>query len=145
MMARLECDRQSPNFIGHPKLDRCQATVLSHFTAWLETHGNDETRVMIFSEYRASVEEIVLVLNRHAPMLRAMAFVGQQASKSGSRGITQKEQLEVHTIAHIRSIGMMIVYVCVWFRSLRNFGRVIIIYWWQRLSGRRGWISVKST
>ena len=40
-----------------------------------------------------SVEEIVKILNRNSPILRAMSFVGQ-ATKNG-KGLSQRDQLEV--------------------------------------------------
>lgn len=55
-----------------------------------------ETRVMIFSQYRESVQEIADMFTFHAPLVRVMSFVGHGASgKSTSKGLTQKEQTEV--------------------------------------------------
>ena len=53
------------------------------------------TRVMIFAQYRDSVNEIAEMLNRHRPLLRCMGFVGQASSGKNSKGISQKEQLRV--------------------------------------------------
>lgn len=53
------------------------------------------TRVMIFSSYRESVQEIAEMLNRHQPLVRVMTFMGQASAGRGVRGFTQKEQLEV--------------------------------------------------
>lgn len=53
------------------------------------------TRVMIFSSYRESVQEIAAMLNRHAPLIRVMTFMGQASTGKGLKGFTQKEQLEV--------------------------------------------------
>ncbi|KAJ3033919.1 hypothetical protein HDV00_005659 [Rhizophlyctis rosea] len=93
-------------FISHPKIERLVGLVVGHFVEHEEEQGREEkrgggegrreTRVMIFSQYRESVEEIVSVLDAHKPMVRVMSFVGQSAGKrSGSKGYTQKEQLEV--------------------------------------------------
>ena len=55
-----------------------------------------ETRVMIFSQYRESVQEISDMLACHAPLVRVMSFVGHGTTgKSSSKGLTQREQIEV--------------------------------------------------
>ncbi|XP_057581181.1 Fanconi anemia group M protein isoform X2 [Hippopotamus amphibius kiboko] len=54
----------------------------------------DETRVMIFSSFRDSVQEIAEMLLQHQPVIRVMTFVGHASGKS-MKGFTQKEQLEV--------------------------------------------------
>lgn len=38
------------------------------------------------------------MLNRHAPLIRVMTFMGQASAGKGIKGFTQKEQLEVETI-----------------------------------------------
>ncbi|XP_029413289.1 Fanconi anemia group M protein isoform X2 [Nannospalax galili] len=53
-----------------------------------------ETRVMIFSSFRDSVQEIAEMLVQYRPMIRVMTFVGHASGKS-TKGFTQKEQLEV--------------------------------------------------
>ncbi len=53
------------------------------------------TRVMIFSSFRESVQEIAEMLSRHQPLVRVMTFMGQASAGKGVRGFTQKEQLEV--------------------------------------------------
>lgn len=53
------------------------------------------TRVMIFTQYRDSVQEIVDLLNQHQPTLKAMSFVGQASTSTTSAGLTQKQQLKV--------------------------------------------------
>lgn len=52
--------------------------------------------MMIFSSFRESVQEIAAMLNRHAPLIRVMTFMGQASAGKGVKGFTQKEQLEVH-------------------------------------------------
>lgn len=86
-------------FYSHPKLQKLEEIVLEHFRA-LKDRGSSSlqgpvsTRVMIFSEYRESVQEISDMLSRHTPLIRAMTFVGHSAGKSASKGLTQKEQTE---------------------------------------------------
>ena len=59
---------------------------------------------MIFSQYRESVQEIADMLACHAPLVRVMSFVGHgAASKSSSKGLTQKEQTEVGS-SYTRSV-----------------------------------------
>ncbi|KAJ3288554.1 hypothetical protein HK104_008100 [Borealophlyctis nickersoniae] len=93
-------------FISHPKIERLVGLVVKHFSDHeeeareLERSGRGgevrETRVMIFSQYRESVDEIVTVLSEQKPMVRVMSFVGQSAGKKkGGKGFTQKEQLQV--------------------------------------------------
>lgn len=56
---------------------------------------------MIFSSFRESVQEIAAMLNRHAPLIRVMTFMGQASAGKGVKGFTQKEQLEVETLCLI--------------------------------------------
>ncbi|XP_037551254.1 Fanconi anemia group M protein [Nematolebias whitei] len=90
-----------PFVYSHPKLEKLEEVVLQHFKVWAErsasTNGSEgvSTRVMIFSSFRESVQEIAAMLNRHAPLIRVMTFMGQASSGKGVKGFTQKEQLEV--------------------------------------------------
>ena len=101
----------------HPKLIKLEEVILEHFKKfgkgkrptscpnrvvrnlkdnfWLS--WTDETRVMIFSQYRESVYEITSVLAAHSDIIKPMEFVGQ--SSNGSRKtVTQKEQLAVSRV-----------------------------------------------
>lgn len=78
------------HFPTHPKLDKLLQLMLEHF----EQKG-DDTRVMVFTTYRACVDEIVAVLDGHRPGLRATRFVGQGSEKAGGKGMAQKEQIAV--------------------------------------------------
>lgn len=53
---------------------------------------------MIFSSFRESVQEIAAMLDRHAPLIRVMTFMGQASTGKGVKGFTQKEQLEVRML-----------------------------------------------
>ncbi|NXB99110.1 FANCM protein, partial [Orthonyx spaldingii] len=84
---------------GHPKLKKLEEIVIEHFKSWKKGCSGDgrsagDTRVMIFSSFRDSVQEIAEMLSRLSPAVRAMTFVGHSAGKS-TKGFTQKEQLEV--------------------------------------------------
>ncbi|KAG0203440.1 hypothetical protein BGX28_004267 [Mortierella sp. GBA30] len=71
-----------------------------------------QTRVMIFANYRESVEEISRVLEPHRPLIKVQSFIGQATAK-GKKGISQKEQQKVvadfqrgeHNVLVATSIG----------------------------------------
>ncbi|NXD34449.1 FANCM protein, partial [Copsychus sechellarum] len=82
---------------SHPKLKKLEEIVVEHFKSWKQKCSGDsagDTRVMIFSSFRDSVQEIAAMLARLRPAVRAMSFVGH-ASGRGGRGFSQREQLEV--------------------------------------------------
>eukprot|EP00112_Aurelia_sp_Birch-Aquarium-sp1_P016270 Seg3676.1 transcript_id=Seg3676.1/GoldUCD/mRNA.D3Y31 product="Fanconi anemia group M protein" protein_id=Seg3676.1/GoldUCD/D3Y31 len=85
-------------FSSHPKLKKLEEIVVKHFETAkenLSSTASQGTRIMIFSQYRDSVQEITAVLNKHQPLVKVMSFVGQGGSGKGKRGLSQKEQLEV--------------------------------------------------
>ncbi|KAJ8341639.1 hypothetical protein SKAU_G00339300 [Synaphobranchus kaupii] len=98
---------KEPLIYSHPKLQKLEEVVLQHFQTWADGTGPGEgssseggakcisTRVMIFSSFRESVQEIAAMLSRHLPLIRVMTFMGQASTGKGVRGFTQKEQLEV--------------------------------------------------
>ncbi len=95
MMSRVQVWINSPDFIGHPKLEYLRRVVLNHFLDAGEGRGASDpsaTRIMVFAHYRDSAEEIARVLKRDEPMIRPHVFVGQANSK-GSEGMDQKKQL----------------------------------------------------
>ncbi|KAF8527862.1 hypothetical protein BU17DRAFT_73555 [Hysterangium stoloniferum] len=93
----------------HPKMDKLQMLAVDYFaqanadveeTAQnsppdVESAPSGQTKMMVFSNFRLAVEEIVEVLNKHHPMIRATRFIGQGVDKHGKKGIAQKDQLEV--------------------------------------------------
>ncbi|GAA5992185.1 hypothetical protein JCM10908_001809 [Rhodotorula pacifica] len=89
--------RAHPAYVGHPKMEMLRSICVEHFKSSLnlvDEYGDKrETRVMIFCNFRAVVEEIVACLNTQKPLIKATAFVGQASSK-GVKGKSQKEQLE---------------------------------------------------
>lgn len=98
MMKKLEVWLRRDDFISHPKISHLCDTVLNHFMDHSETSVAAPdvatgTRVIVFSEYRDSAEDIVKILNRHRPLVRASVFVGQ-ANSQRSEGMNQKAQLE---------------------------------------------------
>ncbi|KAK8138477.1 ATP-dependent DNA helicase MPH1 [Apiospora sp. TS-2023a] len=96
MMSTVGAWLKKEDFVSHPKLTHLSDTVLNHFLdagEGREGGGSSNTRIIVFSEYRDSAEEIVRVLNRHKPMIRAAVFVGQADTKK-SEGMKQSEQIE---------------------------------------------------
>ncbi|KAH8556665.1 P-loop containing nucleoside triphosphate hydrolase protein, partial [Umbelopsis sp. PMI_123] len=96
LLRDLERMHARPNYVGHPKMDKLLAAVLQHLT---EANQNgdgqaEDTRIMIFSSLRESVNEIVTFLSKHEPIVSCTSFVGQAESK-GSKGLNQREQQEV--------------------------------------------------
>ena len=97
VMSRVQIWINNPDFVGHPKLEFLQSVVMNHFLDAGDGRGASDpsnTRVMVFSHYRDSAEEIARVLKRNDPMIRPHVFVGQASSK-GSDGMDQKKQLEI--------------------------------------------------
>lgn len=97
MMSRVQAWVNAPEFVGHPKLEYLQRVVLNHFLDAGEGNreaGVSSTRIMVFSHYRDSAEQIVRVLQRNSPLVRPHVFVGQ-ASSAGSDGMDQKAQLDM--------------------------------------------------
>ncbi|KAF4337051.1 fanconi anemia group M [Fusarium beomiforme] len=81
---------RTEGFVGHPKLTALADTVLNHF---MDQGDNSATRVIVFSEYRDSAEDIVRMLNKHQPLIKASVFVGQADGKRGE-GMKQAQQIE---------------------------------------------------
>lgn len=96
MMTKISMWNRNPDFVSHPKLTCLSDTILNHFMdagEGTENGASSNTRIIVFSEYRDSAEEIVRVLNRHQPMIKAAVFVGQADTKK-SDGMKQSEQIE---------------------------------------------------
>ncbi|KAG8517748.1 Fanconi anemia group M protein [Galemys pyrenaicus] len=115
-------------FYSHPKLKKLEEVVVEHFKSWNAQHNSekkcDETRVMIFSSFRDSVQEIAEMLVQHQPVIKVMTFVGHASGKS-MKGFTQKEQLEV--VKKFRSGGYnTLVSTCVGEEGL-DIGEVDLI------------------
>ncbi|KAI2618383.1 P-loop containing nucleoside triphosphate hydrolase protein [Hypoxylon sp. NC1633] len=94
MMDKIAAWSKKDDFVSHPKLTYLSDTVLNHFMDAGEGQegASTNTRIIVFSEYRDSAEEIVRVLNTHKPLIRAAVFVGQADSKR-SGGMKQAEQI----------------------------------------------------
>ncbi|KAJ1968682.1 3'-5' DNA helicase, partial [Dispira parvispora] len=108
LMTNMERHLADTSHSSHPKLDKLLSILLQHFSqdrfhstlpqaTSSTTPGEptgDCTRVIVFSQYRESVEEITRLLSAHEPLIRVMSFVGQTSNKTG-KGLSQKRQLEI--------------------------------------------------
>ncbi|XP_076021603.1 Fanconi anemia group M protein [Genypterus blacodes] len=109
MFVKPSTDPEASFVYSHPKLKTLEEVVLQHFRTWADNSATSttsastsacrppdvSTRVMIFSSFRESVQEIADMLNRQAPLIRVMTFMGQASAGKGVKGFTQKVQLEV--------------------------------------------------
>lgn len=85
---------RTDGFVGHPKLTALADCVLNHFM-----DSGEATRVIVFCEYRDSAEDIVRMLNKHKPLVKASIFVGQA---DGKRGEGMKQAQQIQTIERFR-------------------------------------------
>ncbi|XP_024357672.1 DEAD-box ATP-dependent RNA helicase FANCM isoform X3 [Physcomitrium patens] len=80
--------------VGHgapsPKLVKLEAIILQHF----RDHDPLTTRVIIFTNFRESVKDILEALLKVGHIVKAMEFIGQSSGKA-SKGQTQKMQQAV--------------------------------------------------
>ncbi|CAH0474759.1 unnamed protein product [Peronospora belbahrii] len=85
----------SSNTASHPKLVKLREVLLEHFQR--HAAGKSSTRAIVFTQYRASVSEIVALLRPLAPLLNAQPFIGQGASGKAkeNKGQSQKVQQEI--------------------------------------------------
>ncbi|KAI0639199.1 hypothetical protein C8Q77DRAFT_45651 [Trametes polyzona] len=95
-----ELEKQAARgFSMHPKMDTLRTLLIDHFAKQMPEDGangpQSKSRAMVFVSFRECVEEIVELLNKESPIIRAKAFIGQGTDKQGKRGYAQKEQLEV--------------------------------------------------
>ncbi|CAM1506897.1 Fc.00g065380.m01.CDS01 [Cosmosporella sp. VM-42] len=96
MMDRISKWFRTDGFVGHPKLTALADCVLNHF---MDKGEASATRVIVFSEYRDSAEDIVRMLNKHRPLIKATIFVGQA---DGKRGEGMKQAQQIQTIEKFR-------------------------------------------
>ena len=61
--------------LNNPKLEKLEFVLKEHFER--AKACNESSRAIVFSQFRESVEEIVGVLSKSAPLLKATKFVGQ--------------------------------------------------------------------
>ncbi|RMX65972.1 hypothetical protein DD238_002342 [Peronospora effusa] len=85
----------SSSTASHPKLVKLREVLLEHFQRHVV--GKSSTRAIVFTQYRASVSEIVALLRPLAPLLNVQPFIGQGASGKAkeNKGQSQKVQQEI--------------------------------------------------
>lgn len=99
--------QKSRGFSLHPKMEKLRTLLVQYFAKGMldrEEQGQDaqpaseadDSRVMVFVSFRECVDEVVEMLNKENPLIRATRFIGQGTDKHGKKGIAQKEQLEVN-------------------------------------------------
>ncbi|KAF9821870.1 hypothetical protein IEO21_00300 [Rhodonia placenta] len=100
-------DQKNRGFSLHPKMEKLRVLLVQHFAKHMldkeEVQGDaahvaqiaESSRVMVFVSFRECVDEVVEVLNKENPLIRATRFIGQGTDKQGRKGIAQREQLEV--------------------------------------------------
>ncbi|TDH65301.1 hypothetical protein CCR75_008546 [Bremia lactucae] len=81
--------------VSHPKLLKLREVLLEHFQR--HDAGASSTRAIVFTQFRASVSEIVALLRPLAPIVNAQPFIGQGASGKAkeNKGQSQKVQQEI--------------------------------------------------
>lgn len=86
LMVRLADEYLQGASSQHPKCLKLGEVLYQHFSQ----DGVDprNTRVIVFSQLRTSVEEIVEFLDKQRPLIKPMKFVGRA-------GLTQKEQMKI--------------------------------------------------
>jgi Fanconi anemia group M protein len=72
---------------AHPKLKVASSLVSE------QINTNAASRIIIFTQYRDTVDHIVTALNREG--VRPVRFVGQATREESSKGLTQNEQVEI--------------------------------------------------
>ena len=100
LMKKFE-EQAARGFSIHPKMDLLKTLLIDHFAKQIPdaedgpSEGISQSRAMVFVSFRECVEEIVELLNKESPIIRAKAFIGQGIDKQGKKGYAQKEQLAV--------------------------------------------------
>ncbi|KAF4137151.1 PHD-zinc-finger like domain [Phytophthora infestans] len=94
-LAVTDDSNSSSNTNSHPKLVKLRQVLLEHFQR--HSAGGSSTRAIVFTQYRASVSEIVALLRPLAPLLNAQPFIGQGATGKAkeNKGQSQKVQQEI--------------------------------------------------
>nr|CAH8826272.1 unnamed protein product [Trichobilharzia regenti] len=83
---------QSPFVAGHPKLDKLKEILCNHFRSYDKTNvcEKNSTRVIVFTQFRDSVEEIMHMLKHLRPLIRPASFIGQGTRAGGSPSVNNQ-------------------------------------------------------
>ncbi|XP_037826903.1 uncharacterized protein LOC119614879 [Lucilia sericata] len=74
---------------GHPKFEKTRECLLRHF------ENSEDSRAIVFCEYRESVMLIYRMILQHVPLLKPRCFVGQGGTSGSLRALTQKQQIQI--------------------------------------------------
>lgn len=77
LLERSESMIKDRHFLGHPKLE----VVISELTSFFENTSNEDSRVIIFTEFRESALDIVNAIELLESQLKAHIFIGQAKEK----------------------------------------------------------------
>lgn len=102
LVGLMQNDLERPQLCYHPKTDKVCEVLTKFFTEKKEGLNSDR-RALVFSQFRASVDEICSALQKHSPLIMPSVFIG----KSGS--YRQKDQLK--TLEEFKD-GVFNVLVC---------------------------------
>lgn len=84
-------ERVRNNEYVHPKLEKLKEFLVDHFRR--NAVAKRETRVIVFAQYRSSVQEILNYI-RGTSYVRATAFVGQQKKNGDVAKIVEEGAVE---------------------------------------------------
>ncbi|WBW73273.1 ATP-dependent 3' to 5' DNA helicase [Schizosaccharomyces osmophilus] len=79
-------------FTNHPKITHLSDILREHFQHAIQQTSN--SRVMVFTEYRNTAEQILKAFSNEKPLIRTSLFVGQ-ANSMVSAGMSQNIQKEI--------------------------------------------------
>ncbi|CAM6009895.1 unnamed protein product [Sphagnum balticum] len=97
-------------------------------------HNPLETRVIIFTNFRESVKDILETLNKIHHVVKATEFIGQTSGKS-SKGQTQKMQQAVLQVWWLKAIHLVLGNVLVMQIFQSTCKSKILCWWLQHNSG----------
>ncbi|KAH9937493.1 uncharacterized protein B0H18DRAFT_1081663 [Fomitopsis serialis] len=95
-------DQKNRGFSLHPKMEKLRTLLVQHFANHMfdredvedgdrGASGAEESRVMVFASYRECVDELVEMLNKESPLIRATRFIGQATDKQGHQAVQRGE------------------------------------------------------
>ncbi|CAI5710062.1 unnamed protein product [Hyaloperonospora brassicae] len=97
----LAASASSDSSASHPKLIKLREVLLEHFKR--RAAGRSNTRAIVFTQYRASVSEIVALLRPLAPLLNVQPFIGQGASGKAKENKGQSQKVQQDIVRRFRS------------------------------------------
>lgn len=89
--AKLLMEKSLSHGAPSPKLSKMLEVLIDHF----KTNDPRNSRVIIFSNYRGSVRDIMVELARIEDLVKATQFIGQSSGKKSLKGQSQKAQQAV--------------------------------------------------